>query len=246
VEAHGDLVFPLTRLGFTAPVLGTQLTDAERGHARCPSLGSGWRWLEFHEQGAWQAFGTWRNGPPVARGWVRIDDQEAECFGGRSSGMTWSGFGEPGALGVTRCEGCDPYHGDTSCSEKRPLYCVASYAGLALAATEPIAGTDIDSVDSADEICRRGFGPGWRWLDFHQQGGWRVSGRWVNGPPSDRGWVWIDNQKAECHSTGGDQGMTWAPTSQPEGASCAGCNPYSGDTPCSEARPLICAKDLWP
>lgn len=37
--------------------------------------------------------------------------------------MTWEASAEGAA-----CEGCDPYRGDTACSEARPILCVAEGA----------------------------------------------------------------------------------------------------------------------
>jgi hypothetical protein len=120
----------------------------------------------------------------------------------------------------------------------------ASPTTLQLAGTSPIPGSQIDSVEAGTALCRTTFGLGWRWLEFHEQGGWAVKATWEGVVPNLRGWVWIDDQRASCHLTGGSRGMTWAVTAQ--GAACQECNPYSGDTPCSEARPLVCVRQVDP
>ncbi|MEZ4335513.1 MAG: hypothetical protein R3B82_02700 [Sandaracinaceae bacterium] len=127
-----------------------------------------------------------------------------------------------------------------------------------LAASDCVTGIEVTSVEDGDRRCATQFGEGWRWLEFHEQGGWSVALPWLRGaelPVGSRGWVHISDQDAECFSS--DYGMTWAPSSR--GATCNlldglegpefrpqpdydKCNAYTGDTPCAYCRPLLCVR----
>jgi len=237
-------------LSATTTYSGSETIDSvDKGHKLCrQAFGSGWRWLEFHEQGGWKVSGLWRGEAPIDRGWVWIDDQDAEVYSSKiSSGMTWASFARGSNDQGATCHGqtrCDPYDGDTAESQSRPLYCAASDAPLYLAATDPVIGAQVlTSADEGHRRCGESFGSGWRWLEFYEQGGRVVQGTWETEVPQNRGWVWIDDQHAECYSR--DTGMTWLAT--PTGAACdEACNSSFGDTDCHDSRPLICVSDSIP
>lgn len=127
---------------------------------------------------------------------------------------------------------CNAYTGDTPCEAKLPLLCLnvdgrprpaglviapagrtaampaAFYAGWAagrVAATAPLAGTDLMSADNAGEICRAEFGDGWRMAEFHDglidaagnRGGWAW---YANGrlDTATRYWVRNNDTNANC------------------------------------------------
>lgn len=116
-------------------------------------------------------------------------------------------------------------------------------------------GSEIESVAWADAQCASTFGPGWRWLEFHHDGGWETAGPWRDAVGvGERGWVTINDQSAECFEA--SSGLTWLRAAADSGATCwpgsglegpeysphsGACNPYDGDTPCSMCRRLICA-----
>jgi hypothetical protein len=110
---------------------------------------------------------------------------------------------------------CNPYHGDTSCSVRLPLLCFkpdgsappesvirqglsGSWAGGQVAVTSPFAGTALTSAESADAICSKALGTGWRMAEFHDgKKGW---GFVAHGQirSTSRFWVRINNQPGNC------------------------------------------------
>ncbi len=131
-------------------------------------------------------------------------------------------------------------------------------------------GSAITSTAVGNSYCESEFGSDWDWLEFHEESGWDVfasseDALYANST-TDRAWVWINNQNAECFSTGNSYGMTWDfhdPGYHPEipaeitcntdrgltdpeynpqdmGGGELKCNAYSGDTPCNKSRPLAC------
>lgn len=141
-------------------IVGDTIMSTEHADGLCEdALGEGWAWLEFHATWGWSVQAqidpfAWST---VARAWVWIDDQDAECFSSpmrevtagqpERFGMTWRpleanegctaatcndplGLDEPGHDPIGD-EGqgdlqCNPYDGDTPCSECRPLLCIRS------------------------------------------------------------------------------------------------------------------------
>ena len=128
-----------------------------------------------------------------------------------------------------------------------------------------VLGSDITSVADGDALCERTFGAGWRWLEHHIQGGWSVNGTWLDEVGiGERGWIHLDNQNTECFSSPGVDdgrggqifhGVTWRRSEEACGAGCSPgdglegpefqphsgqCNSYTGDTPCSLCRRVIC------
>ena len=129
---------------------------------------------------------------------------------------------------------------------------------LLLAMTpECLVGTQIASEAWADAYCATTFGPGWIWLEHHQDWGWYVDGTWIDDQGiNTRGWVHVNDQDSECFVS--PYGVTWLRPEKSCRAQCwsslglegpeynpqAGqqCNAYEGDTPCNYCRSLICAK----
>jgi len=111
-------------------------------------------------------------------------------------GLTWV-QGASDSCGQTRvtCDNCDPYQGDTLCSESRPLLCIKKdglancgppsdfydgWTGGTVALTPfLVRGTDLTSLAAANTICVNTFGPGYRMAEHHDGGGgwgWRAKG----------------------------------------------------------------------
>lgn len=145
--------------------------------------------------------------------------------------------------------GCDAYTGDTSCAARLPLLCLRVdgrprppglvvppaapaaampaifYAGWAagrVAATTPVAGTELGSPQQADQICSDAFGDGWRMAEFHdglidgggRRGGWAwyAHGRL---DASTRYWVRIDDTAANCWDGSDPQRLFIEPAVEP-------------------------------
>jgi hypothetical protein len=111
-------------------------------------------------------------------------------------GLTWVKAASD-SCGQTRvtCDYCDPYDGDTSCTESRPLLCIRldglancgepsgfydGWTGGTVALTPfLVRGTDLTSQAAADAICANTFGVGYRMAEHHDGGGgwqWRAKG----------------------------------------------------------------------
>ncbi len=152
--------------------------------------------------------------------------------GGATKGMTWihtNSNAQTGTITVG-CSGCDAVHGDTPCSQMRPLLCIyrptppfplptgvsnasqyARWAGGVVATTQPVAGNAFAHISAtpgtdADSYCKAQFGPGWRVAEFHDGWGWNFQayGGTVAAPtvPSTRFWVHINDQPAaNCWAT---------------------------------------------
>jgi ELWxxDGT repeat protein len=111
-------------------------------------------------------------------------------------GLTWV-QNVSDSCGQTRvtCNDCDPYQGDTLCSESRPLLCIKQDASTNCggaptfsdgwtAATVQLTpflvrGTQLYSLAEADALCARTFGTGYRMAEHHDGGGgwgWRAKG----------------------------------------------------------------------
>lgn len=76
-----------------------------------------------------------------------------------------------------------------------------AWSGGTVMLTSPIAGSELTSIERADQIVREELGEGWRFADFHLGGGWRF---WARGhvPAEQRFWVQIRDQQANPWSTG--------------------------------------------
>lgn len=130
-------------------------------------------------------------------------------------GMTWSKVSHDLATGSDKfnCAGCDPYVGDALCTEVHPVLCIRTdgsanpglsvgfydgWIGGNVGLSTPIRGNLLTSPAGADAFCAANFGPGWTMAPFHHPlGGWGWSSR-GNVAATDRFWVRIDNQPANC------------------------------------------------
>ena len=122
---------------------------------------------------------------------------------------------------------------------------------------ECFVGADVESIAWGDAQCANAFGVGWKWLEFHHDGGWESAGKWRDAVGvGERGWVNINDQAAECFESVSGHGLTWIRESEDSTSACApgvglegpefqphagACNPYGGDTPCSMCRRLVCS-----
>jgi hypothetical protein len=147
-------------------------------------------------------------------------------------GMTWvhtASNAQTGTITVG-CSGCDPYHGDTVCTQQLPLLCIYKpaplfplptgvsnanpynlWSGGVVATTQPVPGNTFAHISAtpgtdANSYCQAQFGPGWRVAEFHDGWGWNFQayGGTVSAPtvPSTRFWVHINDQPAaNCWAT---------------------------------------------
>jgi|PersoiStandDraft_1058852.scaffolds.fasta_scaffold07025_2 hypothetical protein len=152
-------------------------------------------------------------------------------------GMTWThtlSNAQTGTItvgcGSTGPTPCDPIHGDTLCTQPRPLLCIYKptpafplptdvnnsdqhnqWSGGVVATTQPVAGNTFLHLSAtpgtdANSFCRAQFGPDWRVAEFHDGWGWNFQayGGTVSAPavPSTRFWVHINDQAlANCWAT---------------------------------------------
>ncbi len=118
-------------------------------------------------------------------------------------GMTWGRIADPPmAIEGVGCSGCNPYQGDTSCSERLPILCINTegeprpnyevvphggcmsdeyyrgWAGGHIGLTAPVPGTNLTSLASANALCASTFGAGYRMAEFHD-------GKYVTGMDID-------------------------------------------------------------
>ncbi|MBN1275815.1 hypothetical protein JXA12_06030 [Candidatus Woesearchaeota archaeon] len=153
--------------------------------------------------------------------------------------------------------GTQPAEPSPTCPETRQL------------AATPIAyaGADIDSVEEGHAICQRHFGPEWQWSEWHDDpdGVWAMRGNLLHGEFDQFAWIWINDQRSECFSTGDQYGLTFYLAQANDGCVYANChqyehlqglsgynlyaymgdikcNPYYGDTSCDAKLPLLCTK----
>lgn len=104
---------------------------------------------------------------------------------------------------------CNPHKGDTSCDTKLPLLCILDidaavpttvnrseyWSGGVLAKSSPWRGTDIKTLNQANNICAKSFGEKWRVASFHDGGGWAIEGYGIlsGGNHSRKPYkMWID------------------------------------------------------
>jgi hypothetical protein len=138
-------------------------------------------------------------------------------------GMTWAhaiSNAQTGTITVG-CVGCEPYEGDTACTQELPLLCIfkptpafplpkgvsnadhyAEWSGGVVATSQPVAGNTFADSAAANSYCSTQFGAGWRVAEFHDGWGWNFQayGGTVSAPavPSTRFWVYINDQSANC------------------------------------------------
>ena len=115
-----------------------------------------------------------------------------------------------------------------------------------------VQGTQLTSSSAGSTICSDTFGPGFVWLDFHTGGVWSgISSAWLHDDvPTQRGFVWIYDQKANCYNSAGNLQLTFGVHAGGAGywsgpGSPTSNDAYIGDTPCSQSRPLICYNPSW-
>lgn len=123
------------------------------------------------------------------------------CESSVKRGLTWIKYTDD-SCGQNRvmCNDCDPYIGDTLCSEARPILCLrvdgSSNCGepwdfydgwtegtMALT-VRLVPGTELTSLEVANAICENEVGPGFRMAEHHDGGGgwgWRAKGS-INPP----------------------------------------------------------------
>jgi hypothetical protein len=152
-------------------------------------------------------------------------------------GMTWihtASNAQTGTItvgcGAAGPSPCDATHGDTVCTQLRPLLCIykpappfpvpmgvknsdrySRWSGGVVATTQPVAGNTFPNISAtpgtdADSYCKAQFGTGWRVAEFHDGWGWNFQayGGTVSAPavPSTRFWVHINDQPAaNCWAT---------------------------------------------
>ncbi len=147
------------------------------------------------------------------------------------TGMTWTVLEQSGGyVHVGGDAQSNPYTGDTTVDQYRPLLCLLvdgrpapdvpldyydGWTGGAVQATPPIPGTLLTSQADADAICADTFGDGWRMAEFHDGGGgwsyWAADASGTAGlasspalTPGTRVWVAINDQPANPWNSAGD------------------------------------------
>jgi hypothetical protein len=130
--------------------------------------------------------------------------------------MTWQHKSHDATLNVDHvgCGTCEPYVGDTLCTESLPILCfnetgvsnpgiiTDSYNGWAsgeLKLTTETQGCDLTSETAANTICSTQFGSGWRIAEFHDGDGigWNFYA-YGDIQATSRFWTHINDQPANC------------------------------------------------
>lgn len=148
----------------------------------------------------------------------------SHAFAEGGKGMSWTKISHDAKLGIDQVncnngapDGCNAYHGDTSCLVSQPILCLKvdnsnrpayiatvsdfydGWAGGHIATTPPIQGILLASPAVGDLYCQISFGEGWRMAEHHDNriGGWgfRAYGNIRN---DQRFWVKINGQPANC------------------------------------------------
>jgi hypothetical protein len=142
-------------------------------------------------------------------------------------GLTWRTYSHDSTRGqdLVGCNmTCDPYVGDTSCTEVRPILCIRQdgsgsngyvpsfhygWAQGNIGLTPPVSGLALTSLAAANNLCVATFGANWRMGEHHDGGGgwaWAAYGNLndlynVSVLPYDqskRFWVHINDQPGNC------------------------------------------------
>jgi hypothetical protein len=106
---------------------------------------------------------------------------------------------------------CNPFQGDQACTSALPLACykpspaspptIAKVTNLRsgeVRATPPVVGANFPDLASADAVCVRSFGPGWRVLAYHDGDGSGIATLSTIAPKT-RLWIDVrDQQYANC------------------------------------------------
>lgn len=131
-------------------------------------------------------------------------------------GMTWVKVTHDASNGTDQvgCSGCNPYTGDTSCSNYLPILCYkydgspvpigitpSFYNGWKyghIAVTLPVLGSTLTSLAAANQICQNYFGAGYEIAEFHHN--WGAWYWWAYGNVRNdyRFWTYINDQPANC------------------------------------------------
>lgn len=141
---------------------------------------------------------------------------------GGKKGLTFGNYDRDKVSGIATaaCQGqpgpdCNPYQGDTSCSAKRPVLCIARanfpnptsntadpqhWSGGVIATTPDVPGSQFANKAAVDAFCKANFGPAFEVAEFHMQPGrigWKFGAYGSFGQPhQDRAWVHVDDQPA--------------------------------------------------
>lgn len=133
-------------------------------------------------------------------------DEDCDGFSGcvneTKLGLTWV-KGADDSCGQNRviCDSCDPYEGDTLCTEARPILCLRvddsancgepsdfydGWTSGTMALTPRLVfGTELTSALAADAICANEVGPGFRMAEHHDgNGGWGWRAKGLIDPPA--------------------------------------------------------------
>jgi hypothetical protein len=148
---------------------------------------------------------TTRRGPVVAGD--KLQEAAPQPAPGQAPrrGLTWAKVAHDSSLGIDRVHcygspalpkdqggpGCNPYEGDTHCSQALPVLCLkeegssrppyamtcsahampgefyCGWAGGRIELTSPVVGFELASSTTADALCVASFGPGWRMAEHH-------------------------------------------------------------------------------
>jgi len=133
-------------------------------------------------------------------------------------GMSWNLRHVEGKTGIVAVgcgggdfEDCNPYHGDTVCTEALPVLCFNEmdaprpfsigdsnqymrWSGGLVHTTAPYTGTELTTLAEANAVCVHELGPDWRVAEFHDGWGWNFLAYGNVGDPSLRFWVDINDQ----------------------------------------------------
>jgi len=146
-----------------------------------------------------------------------------------AKGVTWGKVSHDDILGVdyVNCKGCNPYLGETSCSNKLPILCLKKenlpnpgayvptespgvmhpqyyygWTGGNIELTCPIIGNALKGIADANDICEFQFGPGYKMAEHHDgNGGWGWYA-YGNIDDSSRFWVNVNDQPSNCWGDG--------------------------------------------
>ncbi len=93
---------------------------------------------------------------------------------------------------------CNPYQGDTLCSQRLPALCVLASGKeiREIKTTIPVPGEQFATRKDADTMCAA-LGPAWR-IVTHHDGPWKMTATASQPLPASRFWVAIDDQPGNC------------------------------------------------
>ncbi|SHF28113.1 hypothetical protein [Streptoalloteichus hindustanus] len=155
----------------------------------------------------------------------------------------------------------DPYRGDTPCDTELPVLCLekqnlpvppgitpdfhAGWSGGTVQITRPVSGWSLTSRGSADALCARQFGAGYRMAEFHDGGGgWS----WWAAGNINRFWSSVHNQRSNPWDTTTGKAYTWVVARQETNRDLVNVHAdqrsegYVGDTPVGARLPVLCLR----